>query len=73
MSEDESEDDEPIVIKMISNQLARKKSVKERIEMNYEVPIHVLREEIAKMFRKELALDEKKRHFSQEEQRLDLC
>jgi|LakMenEpi03Oct11_1017367.scaffolds.fasta_scaffold84855_1 hypothetical protein len=38
--------------------------------MNYEIPIHVLKEEIQRMIRKKFDQEEKKRYCLKEEERL---
>lgn len=46
--DDESDDDEdePLYIKMLENQLSKKKTVKERLEMNQEISAEELKQEL---------------------------
>lgn len=49
---DDDSDEEPIVIKMIASQMARKKSVKESLEMTSDIPVEQIRQEVKRLLRK---------------------
>ena len=49
---DDDSDEEPIVIKMIASQMARKKSVKESLEMTSDIPVEQIRQEVKRLLRR---------------------
>jgi hypothetical protein len=56
-AEDESEEDEPIVIKMIASQMARKNTVQESMQMRSEIEVDQIKLEIARSARKRRAIE----------------
>lgn len=53
LDSDDDSDEEPIVIKMIASQMARKKSVKESLEMTSDIPIEQIKQELKRLVRKQ--------------------
>ena len=55
--EDESEEDEPIVIKMIASQMARKNTVQESMQMRSDIEVDQIKLEIARSAKKRRAIE----------------
>lgn len=70
---DSSEDEDPIVIKMIASQMARKISVKETLDVNIDISLEKIKEELKKLIKLHKAAEGKKRQAMEEDQRMALC
>ena len=73
LDSDDDSDEEPIVIKMIASQMARKKSVKESLEMTSDIPVEQIKQELKRLIRRQQALDKRRRHALEEDARMDFC